>query len=261
MSHFKVVIPARYGSSRLPGKPLLPLAGKPMILHVCDRAREAGAEEVIVATDHEEIRACVEDYGVCALMTRKEHRNGTERIAEVCEVQGWSDSDIVVNVQGDEPLVPAILIRRLAAALRYNTVTRVATLATVIDSPEELFDPNAVKVVVDHGGYALYFSRAPIPWDRDRFSPGQKPRSLVADYKRHIGMYAYSVDFLNRYKGWSVSDLEQVESLEQLRILWHGERILVIGIDTAPEAGVDTRDDLVRVEQALRNGWASERDS
>ncbi|MGH8547400.1 MAG: 3-deoxy-manno-octulosonate cytidylyltransferase [Methylococcales bacterium] len=261
MSHFKVVIPARYGSSRLPGKPLLRLAGKPMILHVCDRAREAGAEEVIVATDHDQIRTCVEDYGVCALMTRKEHRNGTERIAEVCEIQGWNDSDIVVNVQGDEPLVPAPTIRRLAAALKYSTISRVATLATAIDSPEELFDPNAVKVVVDRSGHALYFSRAPIPWDSDRFNPIQKPRSLAADYQRHIGMYAYSVEFLNRYKDWQTSDLEQIESLEQLRILWHGERILVIRIETAPEAGVDTRDDLIRVEEALRAGLTSERDS
>jgi 3-deoxy-manno-octulosonate cytidylyltransferase (CMP-KDO synthetase) len=165
----------------------------------------------------------------------------------------------VVNVQGDEPLAPASLNRRLAAALRTSTVIRVATLATVIDSPEELFDPNAVKVVVDRSGHALYFSRAPIPWDRDRFTPGQKPGSLGADYKRHIGMYAYSVDFLNRYKSWQTSDLEQIESLEQLRILWHGERILVIGIDTAPQAGVDTRDDLLRVEQTLRAGWISER--
>ncbi|MCI0667998.1 MAG: 3-deoxy-manno-octulosonate cytidylyltransferase [Methylococcaceae bacterium] len=254
MTHFRIVIPARYGSLRLPAKPLLPIAGKPMILHVCDRAREVGADQVIVATDHEEILACVEDYGVCALMTRKEHRNGTERIAEVCDIQGWDDSDIVVNLQGDEPLVPAAMIRGLALALESATSARVATLATAIDSPQELFDPNAVKVVVDRAGHALYFSRAPIPWDRDRFSPWQKPHSLAADYRRHIGMYAYSVAFLHRYKGWPTGDLEGVEKLEQLRILWHGERILVIPVESAPEAGVDTREDLVRVERALRHG-------
>ncbi|MGH8558095.1 MAG: 3-deoxy-manno-octulosonate cytidylyltransferase [Methylococcales bacterium] len=258
MSPFKVVIPARHASSRLPGKPLLPLAGKAMILHVCDRARESGADEVIVATDHEEIRDCVEAYGLCALMTRKEHRNGTERIAEVCEIQGWSDADIVVNLQGDEPLVPASTIRRLAAGLESGTSARVATLATAIDRAEELFDPNAVKVVVDRNGYALYFSRAPIPWDRDRFSPGRRQPALAADYNRHIGMYAYSVDFLNRYKNWQTSELERIESLEQLRILWYGERIVVIPVETAPQAGVDSPEDLARVERALQNGWTAD---
>ncbi len=254
MNRFKVVIPARHSSSRLPGKPLLPLAGKAMILHVCDRARESGADEVIVATDHEEIRDCVEAYGLCALMTRIEHRNGAERIAEVCEIQGWSDSEIVVNLQGDEPLVPASTIRQLAAVLASGSSARVATLATPISRSEELFDPNTVKVVVDSSGHALYFSRAPIPWDRDRFSPGQPRRNLAADYKRHIGMYAYSVDFLNRYKSWQTSELEQTESLEQLRILWNGDRVFVIVVETAPEAGVDTREDLERVERALCKG-------
>ena len=163
---FKVVIPARYASSRLPGKPLMPLAGKPMILHVCDRALEAAADEVIVATDNDEIRTCVEDYGVSAVMTRKAHRNGTERIAEVCEIYGWGVSDIVVNLQGDEPLVPASMICRLAAELESCQTASVATLATGIDRPEELFNPNAVKVVLDSRRHALYFSRAPIPWDR-----------------------------------------------------------------------------------------------
>ncbi len=254
VSGFKIVIPARHASSRLPGKPLLPLAGKPMILHVCDRAREAGADEVIVATDHEEIRVCVENYGIPALMTRREHRNGSERIAEVCAIRGWRDSDVVVNLQGDEPLVPAATIRRLAAALKSSSSARVATLAIAIDRPEELFDPNAVKVVLDRYGHALYFSRAPIPWDRDRFFPDRHPQSLAAGYKRHIGMYAYAVDFLNRYQGWPSGDLEQTESLEQLRILWHGERILVVMLETAPQAGVDTRDDLARVEKALHSG-------
>lgn len=250
MSRFKVVIPARHGSSRLPGKPLLPLAGKAMILHVCDRARESGAQEVIVATDHEKIRDCVEAYGARAIMTRTDHQNGTERIAEVCEIQGFSDSDIVVNLQGDEPLVPASTIRQLAAALETATSAQVATLATVIDHSEELFNPNAVKVVVDREGHAIYFSRAPIPWDRDRFGPQLAP-ALLTNYKRHIGMYAYSVDFLNRYKNWPTCDLERIESLEQLRILWNGERILVVMVEAAPQAGVDTQEDVDRVERAL----------
>ena len=253
MGGFKVVIPARYASSRLPGKPLLAIAGKPMILHVCDRAREAGADDVIVATDHEAIISCVEAYGICALMTRKEHRNGTERIAEVCDLLDWKPSEIIVNLQGDEPLVPAETIRVLAAALMSDQSARVATLATRIVRADELFDANAVKVVIDHNGHALYFSRAPIPWDRDRFVAGVKPDVLTADYLRHVGMYAYSVDFLKRYLDWQASALEEIESLEQLRILWHGEPILVIVIDTAPEAGVDTSNDLARVERALRN--------
>lgn len=252
MSHFKVVIPARYASSRLPGKPLLPIAGKPMILHVCDRAQEAVADEVVVATDNNEIRACVEDYGVSAVMTRKAHRNGTERIAEVSEIRGWRGSDIVVNLQGDEPLVPASTISQLAAALESCETAAVATLATAIDSFDELFNTNAVKVVLDCSGHALYFSRAPVPWDRDHFRLDQKLCGSVAGYKRHIGLYAYSVDFLSRYKNWPTTDLEQIESLEQLRILWQGERILVVTVETAPEAGVDNQDDLIRVEQALR---------
>jgi 3-deoxy-manno-octulosonate cytidylyltransferase (CMP-KDO synthetase) len=255
---FKIVIPARHASSRLPGKPLLPIAGKPMILHVCDRARAAGADEIIVATDHEGIRNCVENYGIPALMTRTSHRNGTERIAEVCAVRGWCDADVVVNLQGDEPLVPATTIRLLATALQSSSNARVATLATAIDQPDELFDPNAVKVVLDRDGHALYFSRAPIPWDRDRFLPGRKPPSLAAGYKRHIGMYAYAVAFLRRYQDWETSDLEQTESLEQLRILWHGERILVVMLAAAPQAGVDSPEDLWRVEQALQNGWSAD---
>ena len=251
MHDFKVVIPARHGSSRLPGKPLLELAGKAMVLHVCDRARESGACEVVVATDHEDIRACVENYGVRALMTRKEHRNGSERLAEVCSALAWTDSDIVVNLQGDEPMVPASTIRRLALALQSAAPTRVATLASPIESAAELFDPNAVKVVVDSAHHALYFSRAPIPWDRDRFIRGELPLYPLKGHWRHIGMYAYSVEFLNRYKSWPISDLEQIESLEQLRILWHGEGILVVMLEVAPQPGIDTPEDLARVEKAL----------
>lgn len=252
-SPFKVVIPARYGSSRLPGKALVPLAGKPMILHVCDRAKEAAADDVIVATDNDEIRACVEEYGVSAVMTRKEHTNGSERIAEVCDICAWSDSDLVVNLQGDEPLVPASLICRLATEIESCSTASVGTLATVIERPEELFDPNVVKVVVDNKRHALYFSRAPIPWDRDRFRMENKPCDISSGFLRHIGMYGYSVDFLRRYKNWPTNNLEMTESLEQLRILWQGERILVAIVETAPEAGVDTQEDLVRVEKVLRD--------
>ena len=253
MAGFKIVIPARYASSRLPGKPLLQIAGKAMILHVCDRAREAKAEQVIVATDCDEIAECVEGYGVTAVMTRPDHSNGTERIAEVCEVLGWQDSDLVVNLQGDEPLVPAAVIRSLASALDHCDTACVATLATEISDGAELFNPNAVKVVLDRDGHALYFSRATIPWDRDGFAGDAQAGLVAGGHKRHIGMYAYSVEFLRRYREWPVTGLERMESLEQLRILWNGERVLVVTVDSAPEAGVDTAEDLVRVEGVLRN--------
>jgi len=248
---FKVVIPARYASKRLPGKPLLNIAGKPMIAHVCERAREAHANEIVVATDDERIFQTVCDLGIKALMTRADHQSGTERIAEVAQQCGWAGNEIIVNLQGDEPLIPPATIREVAAALAEQTQAGIATLAAKIIDSEEIFNPNAVKVVLNKDGYALYFSRAPIPWERDAFAQsGGKPSGLVP-YLRHIGMYAYTVDFLNRYCSWEASPLESVESLEQLRILWHGESVLVKVVDKTPEAGVDTQEDLIRVEQVL----------
>jgi 3-deoxy-manno-octulosonate cytidylyltransferase (CMP-KDO synthetase) len=249
MAGFKIVIPARYGSTRLPGKPLLPVAGKPMIAHVCERALEAGSE-VFLATDDERIREAVAGLPVTALLTRPDHASGTERIAEVADVLGWPDEAIVVNLQGDEPLMRPALIRDLAGALAAQDAAEVATLAAPIREPAEVFDPNAVKVVTDARGYALYFSRAPIPWHRESF--GGEPR-LPADFPwlRHIGVYAYSAGFLRRYVGWPASRLESVEALEQLRILWRGERILVLPVEEAPEAGIDTEADWRRVEAAL----------
>jgi len=248
---FKVVIPARYASKRLPGKPLLNIAGKPMIAHVCERAREADADEIVVATDDERIFQTVCDLGIKAVMTRADHQSGTERIAEVAQQCGWAGNEIIVNLQGDEPLIPPATIREVAAALAEQTQAGIATLAAKIIDSEEIFNPNAVKVVLNKDGYALYFSRAPIPWERDAFAQsGGKPSGLVP-YLRHIGMYAYTVDFLNRYCSWEASPLESVESLEQLRILWHGESVLVKVVDKTPEAGVDTQEDLIRVEQVL----------
>jgi len=248
---FKVVIPARYASTRLPGKPLLNIAGKPMIAHVCERAQEADAEEVIVATDDDRIFQTVSDLGIRAVMTRTDHQSGTERITEVARQCGWEGDQIIVNLQGDEPLIPPAYIREVAAALAGQQQAGIATLAAEIKDHEEIFNPNAVKVVLNIAGYALYFSRAPIPWERDRFtSAGGKPSGVVP-YLRHIGMYAYTVDFLNRYCLWDASPLESVESLEQLRILWHGEAVLVKTVDKPPAAGVDTKEDLVRVEQVL----------
>jgi 3-deoxy-manno-octulosonate cytidylyltransferase (CMP-KDO synthetase) len=248
---FKAVIPARYASTRLPGKPLLPIAGKAMILHVCERALEAGAEDVVVATDDQRIFDSVQAHGVHAVMTSPQHQNGTERIAEVAQTMQWDHRSIVVNVQGDEPLLPPAYIKLAAESLAQQTHAAVATLATKIADSKEIFNPNAVKTVLDKHGHALYFSRAPIPWDRDRFQ--QEPRQTDPDmpYWRHIGLYAYTVAFLHRYAQWTPSPLESIESLEQLRILWHGEAILVNAVDAAPPAGVDTEEDLARVEQYL----------
>ena len=248
---FKVVIPARYGSSRLPGKPLLNIAGKPMVFHVCDRAKEAGAEQVVVASDDKRILDAVKDYGFDAVMTSPAHESGTERLAEVAEILQWKNEDIIVNLQGDEPLIPADYIKLVASSLALQTVAGIATLAAQISEVEEVFNPNAVKVVLDKQSYALYFSRAAIPWDREEFQH-EKPATVRADtYLRHIGMYAYKVSFLQRYVQWESSVLEKIEMLEQLRILWEGEKILVAKVKQAPEAGVDTQEDLLRVEKRL----------
>jgi 3-deoxy-manno-octulosonate cytidylyltransferase (CMP-KDO synthetase) len=248
---FKVVIPARYGSTRLPGKPLLDIAGKPMIVHVCQRALEADAEQVVVATDDQRIFDAVSDLGLQAVMTDSNHQSGTERIAEVARILGWRDDEIVVNLQGDEPLIPPAYIRDAAQALAGQTQAGIATLAAKIAEADEIFNPNAVKVVLDKAGYALYFSRAPIPWNRATFPDNHDPAVSTLPHLRHIGMYAYTVGFLQRYCSWSASPLESVEALEQLRILWHGEKIRVEIVDKTPEAGVDTEEDLRRVSLRL----------
>lgn len=248
---FKVVIPARYGSTRLPGKPLLDIAGKPMIVHVCQRALEADAEQVVVATDDQRIFDAVGALGLQAVMTDGDHQSGTERIAEVARILGWRDEEIVVNLQGDEPLIPPAYIRDAAQALAGQTRAGIATLAAKIADADEIFNPNAVKVVLDKAGYALYFSRAPIPWNRATFPDNHDPAVSATPHLRHIGMYAYTVGFLQRYCSWPASPLESVEALEQLRILWHGEKIRVEIVDKTPEAGVDTEEDLRRVAQRL----------
>ena len=250
-SAFKVVIPARYGSSRLPGKPLLMIAGKPMVFHVCDRAKEAGAEQIVVATDDRRILEAVNDYGFDSVMTRTTHESGTERLAEVAEIFQWHQDDIIVNLQGDEPLIPAEYISLAAQSLAAQSIAGIATLAAGMAESEEIFNPNAVKVVLDKFNYALYFSRAAIPWDREGFKKKQVDSVENDTYFRHIGMYAYRVSFLQRYVQWDASALERVEMLEQLRILWEGEKILVAKVAKAPEAGVDTLEDLLRVERSL----------
>ena len=244
---FKVVIPARHASSRLPGKPLVDIAGKPMVVRVAERAVQSGAMEVIVATDHEDVRAAVERHGFPALMTRVDHASGTDRIAEVVDRLGWGDDIVVVNVQGDEPLIAPSLIDQVAAELARGADAAVATACHPVSSIAEFVNPNVVKVVCDVRGHALYFSRAPIPWPRDAFATDRTtlPDALTA--QRHIGIYAYRCSFLRRYGALSPSPLEGFEALEQLRVLWHGFRIRVAMIADAPEAGVDTPEDLERI--------------
>jgi 3-deoxy-manno-octulosonate cytidylyltransferase (CMP-KDO synthetase) len=248
---FKVVIPARYGSTRLPGKPLLDIAGKPMIAHVCQRALEAHADEVVVATDDERVFEAVEKLAISVVMTSPDHQSGTDRIAEVAKLRGWQEDDIIVNLQGDEPLIPPEYIQHVAYSLAKQSHANIATLATQIIDTHEIFNPNAVKVVIDKNDYALYFSRAPIPWDRAQFGHESQAIKPAMPYLRHIGLYAYTVYFLQQYCLWQPSPLESVECLEQLRILWHGESILVETVAKTPPPGVDTEEDLERVRQVV----------
>lgn len=253
---FRVVIPARYASSRLPGKPLADIGGRPMVLHVLDRALQAGAQEVVVATDDVRVQQAVEAAGQHALLTSPEHASGTERLVEVVETLGWNDDTLVVNVQGDEPLIDPALIREAARQLVLHEDAVMATLAHPIHDHADFVNPNVVKVVVDEAGYAVYFSRAPIPWPRDAFAVGESlPETLGA--LRHIGLYAYRAGFLRTYSGLAVSPLEQVEMLEQLRVLWHGYRISLGIAAGAPAAGVDTPADLARVRALFADAKVS----
>ncbi|RUO44388.1 3-deoxy-manno-octulosonate cytidylyltransferase [Aliidiomarina taiwanensis] len=247
---FTVVIPARYASTRLPGKPLADIHGKPMIQRVIERVLASGATEVVVATDDERIATAVHTYGGRAMMTSPDHASGTERLAEVVEKLALDENEVVVNVQGDEPMIPPEIIHQVAENLNAQRLAPMATLAVPLLSADEVFNPNVVKVVQDASNYALYFSRAPIPFDRDAFAVEQKAIDL-APWKRHIGIYAYRAGFITRYAQWQPSPLEQIEKLEQLRVLWHGERIHVADAIKVPPAGVDTADDLENVRHAL----------
>ena len=244
---FIVIIPARLASTRLPNKPLADLGGKPMVVRVAERAALSGAVQVVVATDHADIYAACQQHHIAVRMTRADHVSGTDRIAEVAELMGLDANAVVVNVQGDEPMIDPTLIAATAALIQPNVP--MATAAHVIEDMAEVFNPNVVKVVVDKTGRALYFSRASIPWHRDGFAHSKK--TYPADYRalRHIGLYAYSNAFLQAYPALSVSPLEQIEALEQLRVLWHGFPIAVHVTDTIPASGVDTPDDLARVRR------------
>ncbi len=248
---FRVVVPARFASTRLPGKPLLLIAGKPMIVHVLDRARESGAAEVLVATDDERIAQAVTSHGGRAVMTSPDHLSGTDRLAEVAEQEGWTDSDIIVNLQGDEPLMPAELVAQMGSSLEQHPEAGISTLATPITDAGELFNPNAVKVVLDDQGYALYFSRAPIPWARDAFALSRQTLPSGIPYLRHLGLYGYRVGTLREMARTAPAAIERAESLEQLRALAMGVRIHVTVAAQAPGPGVDTQEDLERVQAVL----------
>jgi 3-deoxy-manno-octulosonate cytidylyltransferase (CMP-KDO synthetase) len=245
----RIVIPARHASTRLPGKPLADIAGKPMVVRVVEAVQGCAHDGIWVATDHEGVRDAVEAQGYQVIMTRGDHPSGTDRIAEVVAQLGWQDDEIVVNVQGDEPLIDPALIDAVAAALREDETAAISTACHPITTAEDFFNPNVVKVVCDATGRALYFSRAPIPWDRDTFAVSQTTLPAALGAQRHIGLYAYRVGFLRRYGQLAPAPLEQREALEQLRALWHGYPIRVVSCDQAPPAGVDTPEDLVRVRR------------
>jgi 3-deoxy-manno-octulosonate cytidylyltransferase (CMP-KDO synthetase) len=248
---FLVVIPARFASSRLRGKPLADIAGKPMVVHVAERARASGAKAVWVATDSQDVFDAVRLHGHQAMMTRPDHATGTDRIAEVAQKLGLADNDIVVNVQGDEPLIAPDLIREVALALAEHGEASIATACHPIADAESLQNPNVVKVVLDRSGYALYFSRAPIPYARDSFAVNQSVLPPGLPSYRHIGIYAYRAGFLQIYCNMEQAAIERFEALEQLRALWHGHRIAVAVTAHAPEAGVDTDEDLARVRRII----------
>lgn len=245
---FKVVIPARYASTRLPAKPLLEIAGRPMIRWVIDAARQSGADEVLVATDDERIAAAA---GGHAVMTRADHASGTDRIAEVAAMRRWDEREIVVNVQGDEPQLPPALIDQVALLLQERAEADVSTLCTPVESLTEFLDPNVVKVVMGRDGTALYFSRAPIPWDREGAGGGLTSQARFAGGHRHLGIYAYRVASLQRLSSMPAGELESIEKLEQLRALQAGMRIAVAVATSSPPAGVDTAADLDRVRAML----------
>ncbi len=239
---FIAVIPARFGSSRLPGKPLADIGGRPMIAWVYEQALQSGARDVLVATDDERIVAACQDFNAPVELTAAHHESGTDRIAEVAERLGWPDDQIVVNVQGDEPLLPPGLISQVAELLSQDPDAAIATLATPVRSRDEWQDPNLARVIVDRNGRALYFSRAPIPWPRD----GGTPPAL-----RHIGLYAYRVGALKQIAATPPCELERLERLEQLRALWLGLKIIVAEACEVPPRGVDTEADLRAVREQL----------
>ena len=253
---FTAIIPARYASTRLPGKPLADIGGKPMVVRVAERAVAAGADRVVVATDDVRIKVAVEAHGIAACLTAADHATGTDRLAEAAQQLGLSDDAIVVNVQGDEPLLSPALIRAVADLLAAHPDAAIATACHPITEPAEAFNPNVVKVVLDAKGHALYFSRATIPWARDAFADNRDGLPQGLPLYRHYGLYAYRVRFLRAFPALAPAPIERFEALEQLRALWHGFRIVVEVTMGTPAPGVDTPEDLDRVRALFAAGKA-----
>ena len=251
---FTVLIPARLASSRLPDKPLADIAGLPMVVRVAQAAARSGATRVVVAGDDPRIVAACQAHGTEAVLTRADHPSGSDRLAEACQQLGLDGDDVVVNVQGDEPLIEPAMVDACAALLRERPDCVMATVAHAIDELAEFTNPNVVKVVLDAAGRALYFSRAPIAWWRDGFAQGIHQLPTQPPPLRHVGLYAYRAGFLRRFPSLPVAPLEPLESLEQLRVLWHGERIAVHVSHERPGPGVDTPEDLARVRAIFAAG-------
>ncbi|AWB67453.1 3-deoxy-manno-octulosonate cytidylyltransferase [Saccharobesus litoralis] len=249
---YSIVIPARYGSTRFPGKPLADINGKPMIQRVYEKCQTTNAEQIVVATDDARIADVVKQFGGQVCMTAATHESGTERIAEVIDKMAIAQDQVIVNVQGDEPFIPAAIVAQVAENLVARPQINMATLAVKIDDVEEAFNPNAVKVLTNKDGLALYFSRATIPYDRSRFLNNDAPQEIGDYYLRHLGIYAYRAGFVKQYVSWQPSALEQIESLEQLRVLWYGEAIHVDIAHETPPPGIDTPQDLVN---AINKGY------
>jgi len=252
---FTVLVPARMASTRLPDKPLADIAGVPMVVRVARQAARSGALRVVVAADDARVMAACERHGVESVLTRVDHASGSDRLAEACTLLGLDGSDIVVNVQGDEPLIAPALIRQCADLLETDGQAVVATAAHAITDPADFVNPNVVKVVLDAKFRALYFSRSPLPWWRDASAPGRPALPMAGAQElgalRHIGLYAYRAGYLRTFPALAMAPLEKLESLEQLRVLWHGERIVVHIAAHAPPGGVDTPEDLARVRALL----------
>jgi 3-deoxy-manno-octulosonate cytidylyltransferase (CMP-KDO synthetase) len=256
MFAFHVVIPARFNSTRLPGKPMLLIGGKPMVVRVAEQAAQSGAQQIWIATDHHPIMAAMHEHGFKACLTRADHPSGTDRIAEVVEQHNWPDDTIVVNVQGDEPLIPPQLIRDVAQHLHDHPECAIATACHPVHDEASMRNPNIVKAVLDKDGNAMYFSRAPIPYPRDAFANNTALPSNL-NVLRHIGIYAYRAKFLRAYSQLAPSAIEQIEALEQLRALWHGYKIGVTITHDAPPSGVDTEADLLLARELFeaRNSY------
>jgi 3-deoxy-manno-octulosonate cytidylyltransferase (CMP-KDO synthetase) len=248
---YSIVIPARYAATRLPGKPLREIAGKSLLQHVYECAQRTQAQRIIIATDDERIRETATGFGADVCMTSSEHQSGTQRINEVISERGMADDEIIVNLQGDEPLMPAACVEQVAALLEATPDANMSTLATLVTHPDDVFDSNVVKVVLNKHGRALYFSRASIPWQRGSYEQQRVDQTANWSCLRHIGIYAYRAAYIKEYVSLSISPLEVLESLEQLRVLWHGGTIVVGHAVEIPGPGVDTEQDFVRVSQLL----------